>query len=105
PVRKPDAGDPHVRFDERDVETELWSGYLGTARRKGRQQITRAYRHRATSRLYKVIVPTQLAALLLLGLYWRARYTFICAALSSPASPVMSTSTFFTVPVNANGDL
>src|SRR6516164_1188930 len=39
--------------DERDVETELWSGYLGTARRKGRQQITRAYRHRATSRLYK----------------------------------------------------
>ena len=23
-VREPDAGDPHVRFDERDVETELW---------------------------------------------------------------------------------
>jgi len=21
--RKPDAGDPHVRFDERDLETEL----------------------------------------------------------------------------------
>ena len=41
---------------------------------------------------------------LLLGLYWRARYTFICAALSSTASPVMSTSAFFTVPVNAKGD-
>ncbi len=25
-VREPDAGNPHVRFDERDVETELWVG-------------------------------------------------------------------------------
>src|ERR1700676_4754730 len=32
-----DAGDLQVRFDERDVETELWHGYLGTARRKGRK--------------------------------------------------------------------
>ena len=23
-VREPDAGDLHVRFDERDVETESW---------------------------------------------------------------------------------
>jgi hypothetical protein len=23
-VRKPDAGNPHVRFDERDLETEIW---------------------------------------------------------------------------------
>src|ERR1700758_252301 len=23
-VRKPDAGNPHVRFDERDLETETW---------------------------------------------------------------------------------
>src|SRR5580692_8490325 len=37
-VREPDAGELHVRFDERDVETELRPGYLGTARRKGRQQ-------------------------------------------------------------------
>jgi hypothetical protein len=36
-----------------DVETELRYRYLGTARRKGRQQITWTYRHRATSRLYK----------------------------------------------------
>ncbi len=26
-VREPDAGDLHVRFDERDVETELRRGY------------------------------------------------------------------------------
>jgi hypothetical protein len=25
-VRKPDAGNRHVRFDERDVETESWFG-------------------------------------------------------------------------------
>ena len=24
PVGKPDAGNPHVRFDERRLETELW---------------------------------------------------------------------------------
>jgi len=30
-VREPDAGDLHVRFDERDVETELRGGYSGTA--------------------------------------------------------------------------
>jgi len=35
---------------------------LGTARRKGRQQITRTYRHRATSRLYKVANLRGLAA-------------------------------------------
>jgi hypothetical protein len=51
-------GDPvRGRFlapgDPVDVETELRPGYLGTARRKGRQQITWTYRHRATSRLYK----------------------------------------------------
>jgi hypothetical protein len=48
-----DAGDLHVRFDERDVETEPWRGYSGTARRKGRQQTNRTYCHRATSRLYR----------------------------------------------------
>src|SRR5664280_1426917 len=34
------------------VETELRQGYLGTARRKGRQQTNRTYRHRATLLLY-----------------------------------------------------
>ena len=28
-VREPEAGDPHVRFDERDVETESRFSYLG----------------------------------------------------------------------------
>ena len=41
--REPDAGDLHVRFDERDVETERRRGYSGTARRKGRQQTNRTY--------------------------------------------------------------
>ena len=39
--------------DPVDVETELWHGYLGTARRKGRQLTNQTYRHRATSRLYR----------------------------------------------------
>ena len=47
-----DAGELPVRFDERDVETEPWRGYSGTARRNGRQQTTRTYRRRATARLY-----------------------------------------------------
>jgi len=48
----PDAVTPHVRFDERGVETGLLPGYLGSARRKGRQQTNQAYYYRATSRLY-----------------------------------------------------
>lgn len=39
-VGEPDAGNPHVRFDEREVETEACQGYLGTGRRKGRKQIS-----------------------------------------------------------------
>lgn len=38
PVREPNALIAHVRFDEREVETEQWDGYLGTGDRKGRQQ-------------------------------------------------------------------
>ena len=34
------------------METESWSVNCGTARRKGRKQLRRTYRHRATSRLY-----------------------------------------------------
>ena len=26
-LREPDAANPHVRFDERDVKTEAWFGY------------------------------------------------------------------------------
>src|SRR5450755_4691453 len=57
-VREPDAGKLHVRFDERGVETELWRGYSGTARRKGRQQTNQTYCHRATSRLYRLALPS-----------------------------------------------
>ena len=34
-VRKPDAGNPHVRFDERGAETESTASYSGTSNRKG----------------------------------------------------------------------
>src|SRR5207245_2784443 len=37
--RKPDAGDSHVRFDERGVETECRAGYSGTGNRKGRSPL------------------------------------------------------------------
>src|SRR5688500_781842 len=39
PVGEPDAGDPHVRFDERGEETERW-------------QVQVAPSHRASPRLY-----------------------------------------------------
>ncbi len=38
-VRKPDAGKPHVRFDERGMETESKASYSGTGNRKGRTQL------------------------------------------------------------------
>ena len=53
-VREPDAGNLHVRFDERDVKTEPWLSQSGTAKRKGRQQICSAYSHRATSQLHQI---------------------------------------------------
>src|ERR1700676_5136922 len=39
PGVEPDAGNPPVRFDERDVETGPWWNHRSTAKRKGRQQI------------------------------------------------------------------
>jgi hypothetical protein len=48
-----DAVALHVRFDEGDVETGLGSGYLGTARRKGRKQTNHTYGYRATFPLYR----------------------------------------------------
>ena len=52
--RKPDAGKPHVRFDERGVETECKTAYSGTGNRKGRQRLRLSKHHRATPRLYKI---------------------------------------------------
>ena len=38
-VRKPDAGKPHVRFDERESGNGDMEGYSGTGNRKGRSQL------------------------------------------------------------------
>src|ERR1022692_903975 len=45
--------------DPVDVGTELWRGYSGTARRKGRQQTNQPYDHRATSRLHQALRPLE----------------------------------------------
>ena len=48
------AGPPHVRLDERDLETGLQGGYVGPVKRMRRQQTTRTYGLRATSR-YRLV--------------------------------------------------
>jgi len=50
-VEEPDAGDPPVRFDEREVETGL-GGILWHRQPKGPATCMAHLRHRATSRLY-----------------------------------------------------
>ena len=55
-VRKPDAGNPHVRFDERGVETEHGLRLFGTGRRKGRKRKVLDLNHRATLRLYPATI-------------------------------------------------
>ncbi len=54
---EPDAGNPHVRFDERDVETEPWIGTRHRQASESRRQTAtpRSCRHRATSRLYRIV--------------------------------------------------
>ena len=47
-VREPDAGNPHVRFDERRLETEPRGG----VRHRHRTATPSTYRHRASRRLY-----------------------------------------------------
>ncbi len=54
-VREPDAGNPHVRFDERGAETE-WLACLSEAptRKGGNSQGSHGlYRNRAAPRLYR----------------------------------------------------
>ncbi len=57
-VREPDAGNPHVRFDERGQETKLWRGTrhrrLGESRRP--QQLPSTFGYRACPRLYRFFV-------------------------------------------------
>ncbi len=50
-VGEPDAGDPHVRFDEREVETEQ-GGILWPRQPKGVATRMAHLTHRATSRLH-----------------------------------------------------
>ena len=52
PVGEPDAGNPHVRFDERGGETGPRQAGLRRSPRKRRPLPPEAYRHRAPPRLY-----------------------------------------------------
>jgi len=51
-VREPDAGNPPVRFDEREVETEHGMRLLRHRRGNPDTELCRSLNHRATSRLY-----------------------------------------------------
>ena len=51
-VREPDAGNPPVRFDEREVETEHGRRLLRHKRGNPETEVIRSLTHRATSRLY-----------------------------------------------------
>ena len=54
-VREPDAGDLHVRIDERRLETGLGRGVRHQHRESRRQQLPpSAYRYRASRRLYTI---------------------------------------------------
>ena len=52
PVGEPDAGNPPVRFDEREVETEHGRRLLRHNRGNPETEVNRSLNHRATSRLY-----------------------------------------------------
>jgi len=54
PVGEPDAGNPHVRFDEREVETEHGRRILRHTRGNPDPEVSRSLTHRATSRLYPI---------------------------------------------------
>jgi hypothetical protein len=51
-VREPDAGNPPVRFDEREVETEHGMRIIRPRRGNPDTELSRSLPHRATSRLY-----------------------------------------------------
>ena len=52
-VREPDAGNPPVRFDEREVETEHGMRLVRPERGNPETELCRSLPHRATSRLYQ----------------------------------------------------
>jgi len=51
-IGKPCAGKSHARFDEGGLASQPWRSYLGTARRKGRKQISSPKADNASSLLY-----------------------------------------------------
>jgi hypothetical protein len=53
-VREPDAGNPPVRFDEREVKTEHGRRLLRHKRGNPETEVIRSLNHRVTSRLYHV---------------------------------------------------
>ena len=55
PVGEPCAGNPHARFDEREVETEHGMRLLRHKRGNPDTELCRSLRHRATSRLYPIL--------------------------------------------------
>jgi len=63
-VREPDAGNPPVRFDEREVETEHGRRLLRHKRGNPETEVIRSLTHRATSRLYPFYLPIRLKS------YW-----------------------------------
>ena len=52
PVGEPDAGNPPVRFDEREVETEHGMWIMRHERGNHDTELCQSLPHRATSRLY-----------------------------------------------------
>ena len=56
-VREPDAVNPPVRFDEREVETEHGMRIFRHARGNLEMELSRSLPHRATSRLYPFSCP------------------------------------------------
>ena len=52
-VREPDAGNPPVRFDEREVKTEHGRRLLRHNRGNPETDVSRSLNHRVTSRLYR----------------------------------------------------
>ena len=55
-VREPDAVNLHVRFDEREVETEHGKRLLRHRRGNPEMELCRSLTHRATSRLYRILL-------------------------------------------------
>jgi len=53
-VREPDAGNPPVRFDEREVKTEHGRRLLRHTRGNPETEVIRSLNHRVTSRLYRL---------------------------------------------------